>query len=366
MTNQGINDERFLAFCLNRNVTPCGNSLDLYIETMASWGMSDSHMVQRRTHLEKMLESSVCRKSETSSRYEEESGQQKKIESSRKDEESFLDARDDALVTLRTFFKWWNQEEPRITIRLVALEKYTKHMEDQGLRSSTICHRVEVLSSLLVTPIDENDCINRLRERRFISYWKRKRGEEGVTNVKPLFDVSTFERIIASQPRQGCDRESFLLWRVAFTLLVLTGSRPRHLLGIKDLVVLKDRIRVVWGPRKIHVTPVTDGLDYLFEWTLTPGKEMLDFMTKHGAPKISTPNNIASSCNSWLASLGTGLTRKESGESGGLSSCCPRVFLSTALSSQVEQGLMSKEKFALLMDHNIESAMTFYHRHSRD
>lgn len=245
--------------------------------------------------------------------------------------------------------------------KTVLLTAYAGFLASVGYRDSSICTRLQTLAGLIGDPVDFDVAEERLAAGRFRAGVKRLRGTEAA-NVKPLFALEVFASVVAI----GRETKVSIRWRCIFYLLVVTGMRPKHLFGIRELRWQDDAVLVKWGPRKIHIVAPTDFVAYRFSWTLPPPADVGYYFRndfKSRAPLLSTKQNIASSCNSWLGTLGLGVTRAErkDGKSG-LSSCCPRVFLSTLLGGYVMQGLMSEKEFEILLDHNVESSFTFYRR----
>ena len=255
-----------------------------------------------------------------------------------------------------------------------ALEWFAGYLFELGYSGGTILGRITFLRDRFPELIDDkktwfDTARSRMQESQLLRGLKRRRGEEAVQNVKPLYHISTLEMVLNSEvpTRDGkgrkMDSAKMLRWRAFFFILIATGCRPKHVLGIRALILTSRKLLVRWGPRKILVIPPTDYLEYLLEWSCKPPEDVAGFLQTVGVPTISTETNVATACNAWLTSLGTGLTRKEkmNGKSG-LSSCCPRVNLSTTLGQQVLNGKLSKELFNILLDHNIESSMTYYRR----
>lgn len=250
--------------------------------------------------------------------------------------------------------------------KTVLLTAYTGFLAIVGYRASSISTRIQALTALLGDPVDIAEAERRLAALRLRTAVKRLRGTE-VLNVKPLFALSVFASVLAATSiRRQTDTST--RWKCIFYLLIVTGMRPKHLFGIRELAWKEDALWVKWGPRKIHIVAPTDFVVYSFSWTMPPPPELLynfkhSFGDNYGIPLLSTKQNIASSCNSWLSTLGLGLTRveKHDGRSG-LSSCCPRVYLSTLLGGRVVAGEMGEKEFEILLDHNVESSFTFYRR----
>lgn len=255
-----------------------------------------------------------------------------------------------------------------------ALEWYAGYLTELGFSSGTILGRIKFLRDQMSENFPDisswfRQARNRMKENHLMRALKRRRGEEAVQNVKPLYHISVLEKVLVTRPperegrRKEVDGSRLLRWRSFFFILIATGCRPKHVLGIRALILTPTKLFVRWGARKIMVVPPTDYLVYKLSWSCQPPEDVATFLQTFGVPTISNEINVASSCNAWLATLGTGLTRREkmNGKSG-LSSCCPRVNLSTTLGKEVIAGRLTKEEFNILLDHNIESSMIYYRR----
>ena len=250
--------------------------------------------------------------------------------------------------------------------RADALEAYADYFVRLGLRGGGILTRISFLREV----VRERDDVvhlaasrNALKERCLLRTLKRWRGEDGVKFLKPLTSIATMNLILTSDPPRIRDGVTLLKWRALWYLLICTGNRPKHVRGMKGLRLEERRLLVKWGSRKYMVVPPNDWLAYPFEWTLPPPADVAAYLKEFGVPDVSCPENVASSCNSFIASLKLGLSSAErTDEKSGVTSCCPRVFLSNELQKLVERKVMTKERFNLLLDHSIESGALFYRR----
>ena len=89
---------------------------------------------------------------------------------------------------------------------------------------------------------------SRMQESQLLRGLKRRRGEEAVQNVKPLYHISTLEMVLNSEvtTRDGrgrkMDSAKLLRWRAFFFILIATGCRPKHVLGIRALILTSRKL----------------------------------------------------------------------------------------------------------------------------
>jgi hypothetical protein len=243
------------------------------------------------------------------------------------------------------------------------LRMYAGQNARHGMAASTIAARLECFQSFRVDPRNVGAARERVHACATVSAVRRWRGSAGATNVKPLLPKETWADVLEAPRPPSMKEETHSFWRLRFLVIVITGCRPAHILGIREIQIRGEAMGVKWGARKILITPPTDYVWYPFAWSgVTPPPDLLPQLRVENL-KGGTARNYAASCNSWLSRLGTGLTRKEIGsQQSGLSSACPRVSLTNKLAGMVREGTLTAENFRILLDHNYLSSITFYGR----
>jgi hypothetical protein len=156
------------------------------------------------------------------------------------------------------------------------LRMYAGQNARHGMAASTIAARLECFQSFRVDPRNVGAARERVHACATVSAVRRWRGSAGATNVKPLLPKETWADVLEAPRPPSMKEETHSFWRLRFLVIVITGCRPAHILGIREIQIRGEAMGVKWGARKILITPPTDYVWYPFAWSgVTPPPDLL-------------------------------------------------------------------------------------------
>jgi hypothetical protein len=223
----------------------------------------------------------------------------------------------------------------------------------RGLAASTLLTYTTIMRTYGVRPFDKDAVERRIRARE-LQLGIRHMAQSAKSEKKNHRRGVTWAHLEALVGPRATDAIRDKEWRAFVWLLMVTGNRPRHVLGAKVQKVYPSSVLLRWGPRKVR-GPSLSVLRYEYLWSSQPPEDVLRRWAGLGKKPwlFTSSSNIAAACNVWMTKRGTGHPPI-------LRSSTARGLLSATLYDEYEDGRMTAERFEDLMDHEPKTSRLHY------
>lgn len=275
-------------------------------------------------------------------------GDQKAVDSLRDNASDATETAERLVGYLEDFLR----DQPKDRPPQVAFDYFVGRLS-RGLLPSTLKTYCEALRSYDIFPGRLEAARERIRRVRLINGIQRRDAEREIADRRSPPGLADLRRIV----EESCpgDEERDMEYRTLFYVQIATGGRPENLLQIHDLQLEAGTLLVKWGRRKIRAGGRAR-LGYPHSWSFAPPEEVAARIKRFPAePWIFKSRNIASAMGNWLKRRCERL-----GIQGHITATVGRPLMSAILYRLYEDGVMSREKFNDLMDHEPEMSRLRY------
>jgi hypothetical protein len=214
---------------------------------------------------------------------------------------------------------------------------------NSGRAASSLNVMMDDFKKFRVSPFDIGAARERLEQFRVRNAIARLASQRGRTRNRAIH-VDPLPGVPATAPSVAKERERLAFW----ALVCVTGNRAANVLVARRVVPEEHGVRVEWGVRKVRGSST---VTYLYEWSGRPPAWVLQRWTALERIRWPFPNGhtMAAALNSWLVKWKIPLT-----------SSSPRERLNHRLRKLVRDGVLVREDYVRLIDHEYATGVDHY------